>query len=289
MRATSKSGARTAALALGLLCVGGVAAALLFMEQGYQQGQEAYDRVADAVFQEPVRADGDPATAEASLPDLPSVNWQALLAENPDTVGWIYVPETKIDYPVVLSHDNDEYLYRNFSGEYANGLQPTYGTPFLLAQNTADFSDAINIIQAHNMSNGSMFADIPGAVLADQESFDRHRVAYLLTPTYNYLLLSVAGFTCGAHDPIVRIDVQMQEEMAVFLQELVQKSEFEAKNPMPALEDVQKVIMLSTCTSDGTGLRLVAAYAVVAWEPAGQGAREAWEPAGQDVPTADDE
>ena len=61
-------------MALGLLCVGGVATALLFMEQGYQQGQEAYDRVADAAFQESVRADGDPATAEASLPDLPSVN-----------------------------------------------------------------------------------------------------------------------------------------------------------------------------------------------------------------------
>lgn len=262
-------------MALGLLCVGGVAAALLFMEQGYQQGQEAYDRVADAAFQEPVRADGDPATAEASLPDLPSVNWQALLAENPDTVGWIYVPETKIDYPVVLSHDNDEYLYRNFSGEYANGLQPTYGTPFLLAQNAADFSDAVNIIQAHNMSNGSMFADIPGAVLSDQGSFDRHRVAYLLTPTCNYLLLSVGGFTCGAHDPIVRIDVQMQEDMAAFLQELVQKSEFEAKSPMPALEDVQKVIMLSTCTSDGTGLRSMVAYAVVAWEPTEQDAQAA--------------
>lgn len=261
----SKQRSRSIAIGVVLFCVACAGAVVAFMVIAFDQGQKDYDRLTDLAFDAPLEV--DPSLGELQLSQLPAVNWAALLAENPDAVGWIYVPGTKINYPVAHSHDNDEYLYRNFSGEYANGLQPAYGTPFLMAQSAADFSDAVNIIQAHNMSNGTMFADIPKTMLADQEAYDAHRVAYLLTPTCNYLLLSIAGFSCGPQDSIVRLDVNTQAQVNAYVRELAAKSEFKAHGPMPTLDDVQKVVLLSTCTSDGSGLRRIVGYAVVAWEP----------------------
>ena len=42
------------------------------------------------------------------------VNFDSLLQTNPDTVAWIKVEGTKINYPVVQSTDNDYYLHHDY-------------------------------------------------------------------------------------------------------------------------------------------------------------------------------
>ena len=42
--------------------------------------------------------------------DLPEINFKALQAVNPDVIGWIYSPNTTINYPVVQGDDNAYYL-----------------------------------------------------------------------------------------------------------------------------------------------------------------------------------
>lgn len=50
-----------------------------------------------------------------NLADM-KVDWDELLKINPDTVGWVYIPGTKVNYPVVHTTDNDKYLHTNFRG-----------------------------------------------------------------------------------------------------------------------------------------------------------------------------
>ena len=55
----------------------------------------------------------------------------ALQSENPDCVGWLTIPDTSVDYPVVWTpSDPEHYLRRDFYGNYASG-----GTPFLDGRN----------------------------------------------------------------------------------------------------------------------------------------------------------
>ena len=61
------------------------------------------------------------------------VDWDALLAINPDTVGWVYVPGTNINYPIVHTDNDETYLTRDFNGEQSWGA--TYGCIFLSAAN----------------------------------------------------------------------------------------------------------------------------------------------------------
>jgi len=249
----------------------GIVASVLY---GYWQGQNAYDRIAEVAHPEElpdasVGGGSGVVGSDAGLLGEMSVDWDALLAINADTVGWIYVPGTPINYPVVHSRDNDEYLYINFNGEYGNGIQPTYGTPFLMKQNAGDFSDPASFIQAHDMENGTMFAEIPK--LGIDNSFNEHRSAYLLTPTCNYRLQSIALVVCGADDPIVRWDFYSWVDFWGYVEGLMSLSIVAPDPEPPEVEDIGKLIVLSTCTADGTDRRELLVCAVVEYaEPGGE-------------------
>lgn len=264
------------------VAVAGMAAAagvIAWVLTSYNEGESAYEAVADAAFDVPLdqiaeeaassaeagEGGGSAAAAETEL-DLASlaVNWDALLAQNPDTVGWIYVPGTPINYPVVHSRDNDEYLYVNFNGQRANGLQATYGTPFLMEHSSPDFSDPNNVIQAHNMSNGSMFAWIGNSALKDHDALLDHRTAYLLTPDANYRLTSISVLVCGSDDPVTRSEFSSRGEFTSFVRELVGRSTVDLPVGFD-LSEVGRLVSLSTCTSDGNGRRCVLVCAVTSY------------------------
>ena len=74
--------------------------------------------------------------------------YASLYAENNDFIGWLNVPGTNINYPVMQTENNDDYLHTNFQKEYAFG-----GTLF------ADYRGKIGpdemphntVIYGHNM------------------------------------------------------------------------------------------------------------------------------------------
>lgn len=77
-----------------------------------------------------------------------------LFEQNNDCVGWIYIADTAIDYPVMHTPEEPEkYLHLNFEGKYSYA-----GVPFLQGADRLD-SDHL-LIYGHNMKNGTMFADL---------------------------------------------------------------------------------------------------------------------------------
>ena len=75
---------------------------------------------------------------------------------NPDLVGWIYIPGTVINYPVVQTPDwVNYYLTRDFYGN-----ESKYGAIYADEMaNIKDHSDNITIY-GHKMKDGSMFAGL---------------------------------------------------------------------------------------------------------------------------------
>ncbi len=84
---------------------------------------------------------------------------RTLLRMNADTVGWIHVPGTKVDYPVVQSEDNDYYLHIGFDHKpfRAGACFMDYRNRF--GSDLESQSDNI-IIYGHNMANNSMFGSL---------------------------------------------------------------------------------------------------------------------------------
>ena len=104
---------------------------------------------------------------------------QELCTNIDNSIGWINVPETKINYPVMYSGDNDFYLHRAVDGSYLR-----VGSIFLDYRCNSDFTSRINILYGHNMSDGSMFADVMKFI--DSSYFDSHNYGWLSTPNAVY-------------------------------------------------------------------------------------------------------
>lgn len=113
--------------------------------------------------------------AETEAPYVSPIDFAPLLETNPDTIGWIRVPDTKIDYPIVQSPDNQYYLHKDFEGN-----DSVYGTIYLDADSKSDFSGWNNPIYGHHMKDGSMFKDV--VKFKDQEFFENHRYFEIYTP-----------------------------------------------------------------------------------------------------------
>lgn len=98
----------------------------------------------------------EPAGAEEALRDL-----SALFARNGDCIGWLSIPDTAVDYPVMHTPDSPQkYLRRNFYGEYSAS-----GVPFLDSRCSLDGDNLI--VYGHNMKNGMMFAGLRGYTGSD--------------------------------------------------------------------------------------------------------------------------
>ena len=81
-------------------------------------------------------------------------NLPPLFEKNNDCIGWICIPDTAVDYPVMHTpQDQEKYLRKNFDCEYSSS-----GVPFMQGNNTLERDNII--IYGHNMKNGTMFSDI---------------------------------------------------------------------------------------------------------------------------------
>lgn len=84
------------------------------------------------------------------------ISYERLFELNEDMIGWLNIPGTEIDYPVMQTMNDEEYyLKRNFYGENdKNGC--------LFMDTDSDIQKTSNnlIIHGHNMRSGAMFGTL---------------------------------------------------------------------------------------------------------------------------------
>jgi len=217
--------------------------------QEYRVGTKTYEDLADRYTApvEPGAAEQTPAAEAGEGESIPiSVSFDALAAECPDVVAWLYCEGTPINYPIVQGEDNEYYMYRLLDGKYNKS-----GTLFMDCRNRADFSDWNTIIYGHNMKNGSMF----GTLLDYQKPdyYEAHPVMYLLTPEKTYALKLISAYVTPADSIAYTIPETRAERDAVLQKAYTTSSFLSGIQPLP--ED--KMVTLSTCVYDYDDARLV--------------------------------
>lgn len=110
-----------------------------------------------------------------------------LQTENEDLAAWIIIPDTEVDYPVMLTpQDMEYYLSRDFQKNTSQ-----YGTPFFDTRSAPLTTADSLLIYGHNMRDGSMFSSLNKYT---EEAFGKaHKKITLLLPeeTRTYQLFSV--------------------------------------------------------------------------------------------------
>ena len=126
-------------------------------------------------------------------------SWEA----NPDTIGWISIPGTEIDYPVMYTpEDPDFYLNHGFDREPSAGGMIYFDAGDdcggRKAQEPAEEEAAKRnnfILYGHHMKNGTMFAGLEQYRSA--EFFEEHRTIFfdMLAGTGDYEVFAVFCMT----------------------------------------------------------------------------------------------
>lgn len=156
----------------------------IWLLDGFRSQQE-YQQLADTATTS--TGDGDGATDQ-------TINFAELTATNPDTVAWVRIPNTTVNYPVVHTDNNVTYLSRTFTG--GTSLS---GTIFLDAGNAADFSSTNSILYGHNRVDGTMFADLDHIY---DGSLGNDIKIYLYLPNGTVRTYRVFSAYITANDPI---------------------------------------------------------------------------------------
>ena len=176
-----------------------------------------------------------------------TVDFDALLAINPDFVGWLYSEGTVINYPVVQGEDNDYYLTHVFDGQ-----EHKYGSIFLDKNTQADFTDTNTLIHGHRMNSGAMFGTLPE--YAKQEYFEQHKVLMLYTPSKNYRLEVFAAYEVPANTQSVPLNFSDMAEYQEYLDAAAEKSLIRSDVSV-STED--QIVTLSTCTRTDSQKRFI--------------------------------
>ena len=156
---------------------------------------------------------------------------------NPDVVGWIEIPGTKINYPVVQSADNDEYLHTGFDKK-----ENVAGSIFLDYESDSTFSGKNNIIYGHNMKNGTMFRDL--LLFKEQDFFKEYSHFTLYTPERTIKLKAISCFYGKADTQVRRTSFSSQEEFETYVKRMIGHCSF-AEYPE---EPVKAIYTLVTCS-----------------------------------------
>ena len=177
----------------------------------------------------------------------PTIDFDALRSINPDCVGWIYIPDTGISYPVVQGSDNSHYLKHLFDGKWNSG-----GSIFMDCRVNASLSGRHSIIYGHHMKNGTMFSGL--TKYKKQDYYEEHPAGLLITPECTYRIEFFAGYVAGVDEAAWKIGFQSDEEYEMWLKEAKEKSWI--KSPLsPAVTD--RVLTLSTCSYEFDNARFV--------------------------------
>ena len=180
-------------------------------------------------------------------PDTPPRhNLAALATENPDCVGWLTIPDTGIDYPVMHTPDTPEhYLRRDFYGESASG-----GTPFLDGRNAAQAEGQNLILYGHNMMDGSMFK--PLISYLEPNFRETHKDIFLEIDgrQYHYEVLAVVE-TSVKSTLYTFTDLSDPAEESDFRAALLKETELEV------VHQASGYLTLSTCNNGGGSSRVL--------------------------------
>ncbi len=180
--------------------------------------------------------------------DEAPVNLKKYMDQNSDTVGYIRIEGTNIDYPVVQSDNNEYYINRDFET-----CPNKSGAIFLdFRCDVNDFSKTRNmIIYGHRMQDGSMFKDL--TKYQDEDFFLENRIIQFDTLNGGYKWKVFAVFETTTDFYYIDTDFPYDEVWLAFLNEAKNYSIY---NTLTNFYPNDIVLTLSTCSMEENG-RLV--------------------------------
>ena len=167
------------------------------------------------------------------------VNFDNLKSINPDTVGWIKVPGTKINYPFVHTKDNEYYLKHTF-----DKTSNKKGWVFLDYRNNIDNLSKNTILYAHGLVNNQMFGSMRNVVKQSWYNNKNNYIITVATPRGNQKWQVFSTYTIEPESYYITTSFKDNDEFNNFINTLKQRS---LHNYGVEVSSNDKILTLSSC------------------------------------------
>lgn len=231
-----------------LLCLLGGIGYVIFQWYGGYAAEQSYGNLMDFVDDAINKGKQD---EEENLVDNP-IDFAALKEKNDEVYAWIYIPNTKINYPVVQSRvDDNFYLNKSIDKKYLFA-----GMIFSQSCNSLDFFDPVTVLYGHNMNNGTMFQNLHK--FQDAEFFEKNELFYIYTEKHIFTYKVISAFKYDNRHIMNSFDFNDPSQLADFQNTVLNPNSF-IKNVRDGikLNEYSKVLVLSTCINDRRARYLV--------------------------------
>lgn len=159
---------------------------------------------------------------------------------NPDTIGFIKVMGTNINYPFVQNLDNDYYLNRSYDKTYNNA-----GWIFLDYRNN-EFNDKNTIIYGHGRINGTMFGSLKDTLKSSWQNNKDNYIIKISTEKENSIWQIFSVYKIATTSDYLQTTFS-DNEFESFINLIKGRSSY---NFETNVTNEDKVLTLSTCYND---------------------------------------
>ena len=154
-------------------------------------------------------------------PAFPAVDWAYWQAVNPAIVGWVTIPDTPIDYAIVMADaaDPDYYLTHDIYHQYN-----IFGCPYVDAACQGLFTSPNTVIYGHHMANNAMFAAF--SLYTDRAFAEAHPYVYVQSPTEKRVYEVQAADIINGEEAVKRTTFVNHDDFLAYYAERLAKSDF---------------------------------------------------------------
>ncbi len=173
---------------------------------------------------------------------LIDVDFTELKKKNPETVSWISVSGSNINYPVVQSTNNDFYLNHTFDRSYNEA-----GWVFADFRNRVDGTDKNMIFYAHGRIDGTMFGTLRNVLTNGWLSNQSNFTVRTSNEKENALWQVFSVYHIPTTSDYIQTSFLSDGEFQKFTKKLINRS---AYNFHTNVEGTDHILTLSTCYSE---------------------------------------
>ena len=173
---------------------------------------------------------------------LIDVDISKLKSKNSDTVGWINVNNTNINYPFVHYKDNDYYLNHSFDKSYNEA-----GWVFMDYRNNINLDNKNTILYAHSRLDKTMFGSLSKTLHSSWFTNRDNHIIRLSMEKENTLWQIFSVYKIKEESYYITTDFSSDSDYSKFLDTIKNRSIYDF-NTKVSIED--RVLTLSTCYSD---------------------------------------
>ena len=174
--------------------------------------------------------------------NLLDVDFNNLLNINSDTVGWIEVNGTNINYPFVQTNNNEYYLKKDFNKKYNSA-----GWVFLDYRNNLENLNRNTIIYAHGRIDGTMFGSLKNIIKSNWYDDKNNHILKIATKYNSSLWQVFSVYHIPTTSDYLDIEFETDTDYIEFLKKLQTRSYYQFEVD---LNENDKIVTLSTCYGD---------------------------------------